>query len=101
MGSPRPKIGDWYQTPEGDHLEVVAYDPDELTVEVQFFDGAIDEYDLDTWNELSLESAAPPEDWSGSLDLVKEDYGVDLDLPTKGPASYTEEYEIAESEFDE
>lgn len=81
MGTPIPRVGDWYQNAEGDTLEVVAWDPQEQTVEVQFFDGTIEEYDLETWSELGLRSAQPQEDWSGSMDLSHEDYGVDLDKP--------------------
>ena len=81
MSTPRPSVGDWYQSIEGDTLEVVAYDPDEETIEVQFYDGTVEEYDLDTWEELELRPAEPPEDWSGSLDLASDDYGVDLDRP--------------------
>jgi len=77
----RPIVGEWYQTQEGDSLEVVAFDPDEETVGVQFFDGTVEEYDLDTWDEMEPVSSEPPEDWSGSLDVKGEDYGVDLGRP--------------------
>ena len=80
MSTP-PIIGDWYQTQEGELLEIVAWDPDEGTVEVQFYDGTIEEYDLESWELLETRPAEPPEDWSGSLDLMSEDYGVDRDSP--------------------
>jgi hypothetical protein len=81
MRAVRPEVGLWYQTAEGDYLEVVALDPDDGTVEVQFFDGAVEEYDGDSWSILQLRGASPPEDWSGSLDIPRDDYGVDLDAP--------------------
>ena len=81
MSAPPPIVGAWYQFPEGETLEVVALDPEEQTIEVQFYDGTVEEYDFDTWDELGLQTAEPPEDWSGSLDLSGEDYGVDLDRP--------------------
>jgi len=81
MSAPRPDVGDWYQTAEGDYLEVVAYDPAEGNIEVQHYDGAVEEYDLENWEELTLTRAEPPEDWSGSLDVTRDDYGVDLDKP--------------------
>lgn len=81
MSTPIPRVGAWYQNQEGETLEVVAWDPEEKTVEVQFFDGTIEEYDFETWAELGVRQAQPPEDWSGSLDLSHEDYGVDPDLP--------------------
>jgi hypothetical protein len=81
MTSPRPAVGAWYQNQEGDILKVVALDDEEFTVEIQYYDGSIEEYDLDTWEELELLPAEAPEDWAGSLDLSSEDYGVDLDYP--------------------
>lgn len=75
------EIGTWFQTQENNYLEVVAYDPDEGTIEVQFYDGTVEEYDLETWSALHLSPAEPPEDWSGSLDVSGDDYGVDLDRP--------------------
>ncbi len=81
MSTPPPTVGSWYQNLEGEILEVVALDLEEQTVEVQFYDGTVEEYDFDTWEELELRTAEPPEDWSGSLDLSGDDYGVDLDRP--------------------
>lgn len=72
-----PVVGDWYKNENGDSFEVVAYDPDDLTVEVQFYDGTVEEFELDTWNQLQIESIEPPEDWAGSYDIEREDYGVD------------------------
>ncbi|MCP1673096.1 hypothetical protein J2T57_000188 [Natronocella acetinitrilica] len=75
----RPEIGDWYETASGDLFEVVALDSREGTVEIQYFDGAIEELDMETWLELELMAVEPPEDYSGSLDLAREDYGTDSD----------------------
>jgi hypothetical protein len=81
MSSPIIRIGDWFKTVEGEKLEIVAYDQEEGVVEVQFYDGTIEEYDLEDWEELEATPIAPPEDWAGSYDLSKDDYGVDLDRP--------------------
>jgi hypothetical protein len=81
MSTPIPKVGSWYQNQEGETLKVVAWDLDDKTIEVQYFDGTVGEYDFESWSELTLRPAEPPEDWSGSLDLPSEDYGVDLDQP--------------------
>lgn len=81
MNKTRIRVGSWFSTIDGDSLKVVAYDPDEGVIEVQFYDGTIEEYDLDDWMELEPKPIAPPEDWSGSYDVGKEDYGIDLDRP--------------------
>lgn len=75
-----PRIGDWYRTVTGDIFEIVALDLDDETLEIQYFDGTIEELEMDTWYELNIVPTAPPEDWSGSLDIERDDYGVDLEI---------------------
>ena len=58
----------------GKQVEVVAVDDNDATIELQFFDGTIDEVDRETWSKLLIERVAPPEDWSGSVDMDPEDY---------------------------
>ncbi|MDH3526271.1 MAG: hypothetical protein OEM43_02030 [Gammaproteobacteria bacterium] len=75
-----PRIGDWYQNISRDNFEIVALDEEEATMEIQYFDGAVEEIDFDSWYEMEIQPIEPPEDWSGSLDIEREDYGVDLEL---------------------
>lgn len=75
----QPVIGDWYADPQGVTFEVVALDEEDSTIEVQYFDGTLEELDTDGWAELRLKPVDPPEDWSGSMDIEREDYGVDLE----------------------
>ena len=35
---------------------------------------------LDAWLALQIEPAQAPEDWSGSMDIERDDYGVDLEI---------------------
>ena len=81
-----PRVGDWYQAINGDKFEIVALDEDEATLEIQHYDGAVEEIDYDSWEEMELISIEPPEDWSGSYDLDRDDYGVDLELT--GPTEH-------------
>ncbi|THB63437.1 MAG: hypothetical protein D6B27_12185 [Gammaproteobacteria bacterium] len=74
-----PEIGCWYESDLEGTFEVVAYDPDDRTIEIQYFDGAVEEIDMDGWIELAARPTEAPEDWSGSYDIEQEDYGVDLD----------------------
>ncbi len=74
MPVPRPRVGQWYRRTNGQLFEVVAVDDDDATVELQFFDGTIDEVDLDMWSKLLIEKVAAPEDWSGSVDMDPEDF---------------------------
>lgn len=74
-----PTVGDWFKNANGDSFEIVACDEDDKTVEVQYFDGTVEELELDTWREMEVDLIEPPEDWSGSMDITREDYGVDLE----------------------
>ena len=70
-----PSIGQWFRRPSGVTFEVVAVDEDQRTVEIQQFDGTLDEVDVENWTDLFLTEVAAPEDWSGSVDMDPEDLG--------------------------
>jgi hypothetical protein len=72
-------IGEWYRDHAGALFEVVAIDDMDATIEIQHFDGTIEELDFEMWPEVAVGQVEPPEDWSGSMDMEREDYGVDLD----------------------
>jgi hypothetical protein len=72
-----PTIGAWYRRPNGTLFEVVAVDTDDATVEVQYFDGTIDEIDVENWPSLLLEAVRGPEDWTGAVDIDPVDYTRD------------------------
>ncbi len=69
-----PVIGQWFSRPNGALFEVVAVDETGATVEIQFFDGTIDEIDIERWPKLLLTEVSAPEDWSGSVDMDPEDF---------------------------
>lgn len=69
-----PVIGQWFSRPSGTLFEVVAIDEEDHTVEIQQFDGTIDEVDMEAWPELLLTEVSAPEDWSGSVDMDPEDF---------------------------
>lgn len=78
-----PVIGNWYRRVSGALFEVVAVDEQDATVELQYFDGTIDEIDLETWPSLLIERVRAPEDWSGSVDMDPADFASEDsgDLP--------------------
>jgi len=85
MTAQDPVIGHWFKRPNGMLFEVVAIDEDGATVEIQQFDGTIDEIDREAWPKLSVIEVAAPEDWSGSVDMDPEDYvGKKDDEPPAG-----------------
>lgn len=79
MPLPIPAVGHWYQAPGGVKFEVVAVDDEDGSIDIQHYDGTVEELDFDAWEESEYVSTDPPEDYSGSLDIERDDYGVDLD----------------------
>ena len=70
----RAEIGQWYsRADKGEVFQVVGRDEASDAIEIQAFDGDLDEIDEDTWNTLQLERIAPPEDWTGPVDVVEAD----------------------------
>ena len=67
-------IGGWYRWTNGNLFEVVAIDEQAKTIELQHFDGTIDEVDEENWPTLIIELVGAPEDWSGSVDMDPEDF---------------------------
>lgn len=76
---PEPSVGSWYRLDGGETFEVVAIDDHDQTIEVQYFDGTVEEMDVEDWETLCEERALavidPPEDWSGSVDVEPDDQG--------------------------
>lgn len=66
-------VGEWFEAGE-EPFEIVGIDADAGVVLVQHFDGSLEEFDFDAWEDLSARPCAPPEDISGALDLDREDY---------------------------
>jgi hypothetical protein len=71
MTSPGPVVGEWYRN-QSALFEVVAIDRDDGTVEVQHFDGTLEEFDLESWADQEFQGAQPPEDWTGSVESERE-----------------------------
>ncbi len=73
-GVGRARIGQWYtRWDKGEIFQVVGYDQRSRAIEIQTFDGDLDEIDLETWVTLPLAFAEPPEDWTGPVDDVERD----------------------------
>ena len=76
-----PVVGGWYNDLQTNALfEVVYWDPATLTIETQYLDGEVSEYDLDALREMLLQRAEAPEDWRSAYELDDDDM-LDPDLP--------------------
>jgi hypothetical protein len=110
MGNRHPPIvGSWYtHRDKGAMFQVVALDEDAGTVEIQEFDGGLDEIDLDEWRTLAVDRAEQPEDWGGPLDDVEPDEFGYTDLADEEKAEspleaaiMTWEQIVEDDDFDE
>jgi len=74
MAKQIPIIGEWYQDAVEDVLfEVVAVDDHSGTIEIQYEDGEVGEFDVETWGQMVLLPAQAPEDWRVSYELSGDD----------------------------
>jgi hypothetical protein len=88
----QPIVGNWYShRDKGALFQIVALDEIAGTIEIQEFDGGLDEVDLEEWRTLLVETAAQPEDWGGPLDDVEPDEFGYTDLTDEFKASSPEE----------
>jgi hypothetical protein len=69
-----PEIGQWYlRRNKGEMFRVNGYDERSRTIEIQTFDGDVDEIDTRAWRAMHLERAGEPQDWTGPIDVVELD----------------------------
>lgn len=70
----KPIVDQWYRhLDKGERFRVVAIDEDARTVEIQDFDGDVEEIDLENWYVMDIEPIEPPEDVTGPMDDVERD----------------------------
>ena len=69
-----PIVGNWYQhLDKGQKFFVVAYDEDHGLVQIQYFDGDLEETDIEQWYRQDIEPIAEPENWTGPVDVTEAD----------------------------
>ena len=90
-----PDVGNWFRRVDGNTFEIVAVDEGDSTIELQHFDGTLEEMDLAGWLELTVESIDPPEDWSGSMDVDNVDLpsGEEPHREFSDPLDFVDDYE--------
>jgi hypothetical protein len=76
-----PIIGNWYRhLDKGQMFQVIALDESDSAIELQHFDGDIEEVSLVAWFAMDLEVSEAPEDWTGPMDdIEKDDLGYSSD----------------------
>lgn len=111
-----PLEDQWYAfIDKGQRFYIVAIDEDASTIEVQHFDGDLEEYSFDEWRELGVELSEAPENWDGALDVGElDDHGTEItdtneedwsepqeDFRPAGQEKLTPDLEASVDEYDE
>ena len=75
-----PRVDQWYVfRGKGRCFCVTAIDEAGKIIEIQHFDGDVEEYGFDEWRVLNIEPGEEPENWSGALDVSeRDDYGTEV-----------------------
>jgi hypothetical protein len=92
----------WYaHLDKGQRFYVTAVDESNATIEVQHFDGDIEEFSLEEWRELEIELCEAPENWAGALDITEQDdFGTEITDTTPDDWRDPEkEFQESEQEF--
>ena len=92
--TPNPIVDSWYHLAEkSQKFLITAIDEHSDTVEIQYFDGTLDEIDLATWYAMDVERVEAPEDWTGPVDM-DDLSSIDAEMSDEDwNAAYDEELE--------
>jgi hypothetical protein len=86
-----PLVNQWYMHHDkGEMFRIVATDTATGNLQIQYFDGDVEEIERDAWSELDIEAAAAPEDWTGPYDDVDPD-----DLGSSDTSMRAQDWRIA------
>ena len=75
-----PIIGSWYfHNDKGQQFVIVNVDAENELVDIQHFDGDIEEISFTNWYDMNIEIGTEPENWSGATDVGEvDDYGTSV-----------------------
>ncbi len=75
-----PVVDNWYQhLDKGQRFQVVAVDEEADIIEIQHFDGDIEEMSFPDWYAQDIALSVEPENWSGPFDIAEiDDLGTDI-----------------------
>jgi hypothetical protein len=69
-----PIVNQWYyHLDKGQRFFIAAVDEELETVEIQHFDGDLEEMSFEEWWALDIELSVAPENWAGPMDIGESD----------------------------
>lgn len=75
-----PMIDTWYfHKDKGQRFVVINIDDADDIIEVQHFDGDLEEISFSDWYDMEIEVSSEPQNWSGATDVGEvDDYGTQI-----------------------
>ena len=104
-----PIVDNWYKHLDKPYrFKVIAVDEDNAIVEIQKFDGSVEEIDIDDWFEMDITSSEAPQDWDVSAsdystieDINSEDWIIPSDdIQSDGYQEFEEHWDDGFQEVD-
>jgi hypothetical protein len=94
-----PVVGRWYRhLQKGETFQVIGINGGGEPVQVQLFDGNIEEIPRDEWRATPMQACAPPEDWSGPYDDVERDDAGHSEAEVEAAEEHAEAQQQAQHE---
>lgn len=72
-----PVVGHWYKGADGQPFEVVAIDEKDETIEIQFVDGSVEEFDMDSWSSMDVVAISVPDTLHSLFDNVEHEEDIE------------------------
>jgi Family of unknown function (DUF6763) len=88
-----PVVGAFYEDEDGRTFEVVSFDENDGTIEIQYADNTSDEIDLDDWYGLDLERLETDDEDDDATGKAEEDAVPEDDLDDEDDDYLDEEAE--------
>ena len=95
-----PVVGAMYEDEDGLAFEVLSFDEDDGTIEVQYEDGDVSEIDIDAWYEMDL-TQLKSENWKDSEDDEPEEVEVEKEKGGGKRARVQEEEDDEDDDLDD
>jgi len=96
----RPIVGDWYEDLDHDiSFEIVASDDVDESIDIQYFEGELEEIDFETWyNGMRLVTIPAPEDWTGPFDDLEPEDLAEIKNEVIHPTQWGDSVVLREAE---
>lgn len=72
-------VGEWYKKPTGERFEILALDEEGHVVEIEYFNGIVEEITASEWRTLGVMMSEPPTEYSSQPNDYSADFGVALE----------------------